>query len=113
VLDDYHKCGDGKVRMLLPVIASRIKASQLVVISRITPRELITLSKPLRSLELKGLKSSEVRDLLRNYNIVVDDRVAVEVHVATQGIPALVEAFATLVRSGGLRGRSTRYVVVR
>ncbi len=64
VLDDYHKCGDGKVRMLLPVIASRIKASQLVVISRITPRELMTLSKPLRSLELKGLKFCEVKDYL-------------------------------------------------
>ncbi len=102
VLDDYHKCGDGKVKMLLPVIATRIKASQLIVISRITPQELMTLSKPLKSLELKGLKFSEVRSLLRNYNIVVDDRIAVEVHVATQGIPALVEAFATLVKGRGL-----------
>ncbi len=27
VLDDYHKCGDGKVKLLLPVIAVRISAS--------------------------------------------------------------------------------------
>ncbi len=102
VLDDYHKCGDSKVRLLLPVIATKVRASQLIVISRVAPQELMTLTRPLRNIELKGLKFSEVRSLLRNYNIVMDERIAVEVHVATQGIPALVEAFITLVRERGL-----------
>jgi len=102
VLDDYHKCGDGKVKLLLPVIASRISASQLIVISRVTPQELMTLTKPPRSIELRGLKFGEVKDLLRSYDVVVGNNVAVEVHVATQGIPALVEAFATLVKERGL-----------
>ncbi len=102
VLDDYHKCGDGKVKLLLPVIAVRISASQLIVISRVTPQELLTLSRPPESIELRGLKFHEVKDLLQSYNVAVDNKVTVEVHVATQGIPALVEAFATLVRNRGL-----------
>ncbi len=102
VLDDYHKCGDGKVKLLLPVIAARISASQLIVISRVTPQELVTLSRPPESIELRGLKFHEVKDLLQSYNVVMDNKVAVEVYVATQGIPALVEAFATLVKERGL-----------
>lgn len=102
VLDDYHKCSDGKVKLLLPVIATRVRASQLIVISRVAPQELMTLSRPPKSVELRGLRFGEVRSLLQNYNIVANNRIAVEVHVATQGIPALVEAFATLVKERGL-----------
>jgi len=103
VLDDYHKCSDKKVKLLLPVIAEGIKSSQLIVISRVAPRELMTLSTPPKGIELKGLRFSDVKSLLRHYNVIVSDKVAVEVHVATQGIPALVEAFATLVKEKGLR----------
>ncbi len=72
------------------------------MISRVTPQELLTLSRPPESIELKGLKFHEVKDLLQSYNIAMDNKVTVEVHVATQGIPALVEAFATLVKERGL-----------
>lgn len=100
VIDDYHKHRDKRIAEFLAHVAQRISGGKLFIVSRTVPKGLpMDRAKVLR---LEGLPPLEAYKLVKEKGVTIDRKAFVEVYIATQGHPGLLNLLSSIAIEKGM-----------
>ncbi len=97
VVDDYHKIEDRDLLKILRYLVDHINRSKMIIISRIRPTDLLKVGKVLE-IKLGGLSFRETIEFIKNRKEKLSNKELVELYIATQGIPVLLQIYCELKR---------------
>ncbi|MCS7363963.1 MAG: tetratricopeptide repeat protein [archaeon GB-1867-035] len=98
VFDDYHRCRDERIDVLLGYLQRNLRRAKILVLSRVRPRFFSPLDPNVVEVKLSGLSVEETLELLSSRGILVGLDVAVKIQRKLSGHPLALNMFCEAVR---------------